>query len=657
MKKYFGILSAVVPLLFLLLLSCNDEDIDPIIEKPSNGLQAVAGGDKTVNVNTAVILDGSASSDKNNKPFTFNWLIKSKPGGSNAIVESSDTPKASITPDVAGLYIIQLVISQGEWESKDELTIKANSTDNPNEPATVTLSGDISNDITLADIFTDPGQPDYLVTGDIFVRAHMTIAPGVTIYFEENRGLQVMNGSIEAKGTDSKPILFRGVAERQGYWKGIEIVSNSNQNVIEFASVRDAGSSALPESGATAAIALAGTAYSGAALRLSNTTLSRSGGYALAVLGSSSIHGLSQLNVSENVSGVYLPASQLGAIGNDNAFTGNGFNGVETSGDVNNGPATWKNIAPYSYRVTGDINILYGVTVEAGTLFEIKKNVSIKITENGFLNATGTGNARIVFTAESPGQPWNGLYFNSQSQENKLIFAEVSHAGNNVMADASGRANIALGNGGQLLLQNSIVSHGAGYGVIAKYYYQVNEDIALVNTFSNLGKGWILPRNLMFPDRPALIGNWVDQWSLNKGLDEIATDYYSKDSGIWFGGAASPWTMDEEKGMGIYIAEDGSFVWSIAEPSPMTGCESWSAEYITGAVSVTEETITFHQDYWRSKFINSCDPGQNVDMEITPSDITLKYEYDKLYNLLTGEISWQLKFTNPDGSTFSLYRK
>lgn len=658
MKKYFGILSIVVPLFVFILSACSDEEIIPVGETPSkNGLKAVAGQDKTVNVDSVVVLDGSASSDKNNKPFSFLWVIKSKPVGSTASLIAPETKKPSIKPDVAGLYIVQLTIKQGNWQAKDEVIVKANPLDDPNEPVTVHLSGEFNNDTTLADIFSDPEQPDYIVNSDLSVRADMVIAPGVTIFFEEHKGLQIVSGSIQAKGTQDKPILFRGVGERPGYWKGIEILSNADENVIEHATIKDAGSTPLSESGATAAIALAGTPFSGGALKLTHAIVTQSGGYGLAVLGSSYLHSLSDVSFLQNTSGIHLSASQLGKIGAGIEFSGNGFNGIETSGEVNNGSATWKNIYPYSYRVTGDINIHNGVTIQPGAIFEIKKNVSIRVMENGFLNATGTENSRIVFTAESTTQPWNGLYFNSQSPENKLIFTEVSYAGNSVLGEVAERANIALGNGGQLILENSVIGHGAGYGLVAKYYYQVNENIALVNTYTNLAKGWLLPRRLMFPDRPALAGNWVDQWTLNKGLAAIETDYYSKDSGIWFGGAASPWTMGNGKGMGIEFGEDGTFTWAIGEHSPISGCESWSAEYITGTFSVTEETITFHQDYWRSKFVNLCDPTQNVDMEITPSDITLKYEYDKLYNLINGEVTWQLKFTNPDGSTFSFYRK
>ena len=100
-----------------------------------------------------------------------------------------------------------------------------------------------------------------------------------------------------------------------------------------------------------------------------------------------------------------------------------------------------------------------------------------------------------------------------------------------------------------------------------------------------------------------------------------------------------------------------SFTWLIAESSPWTGCESYSAEYITGTTTVETNVLTFNQEYWRSKFVNACDPTQNVDMEVDPSPIQLAYEIEKMYNVITGEGYWVLTFTNPDGSKFALYRR
>jgi hypothetical protein len=263
-----------------------------------------------------------------------------------------------------------------------------------------------------------------------------------------------------------------------------------------------------------------------------------------------------------------------------------------------------------------------------------------------------------VFTSVAPSQYWDGIFFNTQSSLNKLHYCDISNAGFERLGEAADKSNITLGNGGQLSMENSKVTNGLGYGLIARYVYQVNENMALVNTFGNLAKGLVLPKILLHPDRPSLVGDWVDQWSLIKGIAQVDENYYAKETGTWFHGAADPWSIPSGKGMGISIAENGDFVWAIGEHSPMTGCPSWSAEFITGTINVTDETITFSQEYWRSKFVNSCEPDQNVDMEVTPSDIVLKYEYNKLYNVFTGEVSsWELKFFNPDGSSFSFYRK
>jgi hypothetical protein len=74
-------------------------------------------------------------------------------------------------------------------------------------------------------------------------------------------------------------------------------------------------------------------------------------------------------------------------------------------------------------------------------------------------------------------------------------------------------------------------------------------------------------------------------------------------------------------------------------------------------MSFTENHVEFEMTYWRSKFMNSCDASQNVDTEVTPFGFGLPYEINKGYNAVNGGTFWELKFTNPDGSTFSFYRK
>jgi hypothetical protein len=126
-------------------------------------------------------------------------------------------------------YVIQLQIMQGQRSAKDQLTIHVNSS-SPSNP--IVLSESILEDTSLADIFVDPSRVDYIVANDIEVRADLVIAPGVVIAFEQNKGLQVISGSLQAKGTATNPISFKGTQESSAYWKGLLFYTNSEFNAL-----------------------------------------------------------------------------------------------------------------------------------------------------------------------------------------------------------------------------------------------------------------------------------------------------------------------------------------------------------------------------------------------------------------------------------------
>jgi len=78
---------------------------------------ANAGAAQNVTTGTLVTLDGSASSDANSDALTYAWTLTSKPEGSSAALSSTASAKPTFTADLAGTYVISLLVSDGKVSS------------------------------------------------------------------------------------------------------------------------------------------------------------------------------------------------------------------------------------------------------------------------------------------------------------------------------------------------------------------------------------------------------------------------------------------------------------------------------------------------------------------------------------------------------------
>jgi hypothetical protein len=120
---------------------------------------ADAGSNTSVTTGQAVTLDGSNSSDSDSDPLTYNWLISSKPNGSNATLSNSSAANPTFVPDLDGTYIIQLIVNDGKEDSYADTVFINSSTPNQipianagadqfniDAGSTVTLDGTASGD-------------------------------------------------------------------------------------------------------------------------------------------------------------------------------------------------------------------------------------------------------------------------------------------------------------------------------------------------------------------------------------------------------------------------------------------------------------------------------------------------------------------------------
>jgi len=79
---------------------------------------ANAGIAKTGSIGTVVNLDGSASSDADGDTITYAWTIQSAPDSNSVTTLTNPTSaKPSFTPNVAGVYVLKLIVNDGKVNS------------------------------------------------------------------------------------------------------------------------------------------------------------------------------------------------------------------------------------------------------------------------------------------------------------------------------------------------------------------------------------------------------------------------------------------------------------------------------------------------------------------------------------------------------------
>ena len=83
--------------------------------------RANGGVDANVVSAVEVTLNGSNSSDAENAPLSYDWSIIKAPVGSSQALSTTNQISTSLTPDLNGIYLIRLVVNDGQDDSAPDI--------------------------------------------------------------------------------------------------------------------------------------------------------------------------------------------------------------------------------------------------------------------------------------------------------------------------------------------------------------------------------------------------------------------------------------------------------------------------------------------------------------------------------------------------------
>jgi len=112
---------------------------------------AIPGPNQTVAVGATVKLNGNGSGDACLDPLTYAWSFTTRPAGSAAALSGSNTASPTFVADLAGIYVVQLIVNNG-FTNSNPATLTITATGGPAiafVPSTLTLNAGATQTLTL----------------------------------------------------------------------------------------------------------------------------------------------------------------------------------------------------------------------------------------------------------------------------------------------------------------------------------------------------------------------------------------------------------------------------------------------------------------------------------------------------------------------------
>ncbi|MDT0294603.1 hypothetical protein ACFQ3R_04430 [Mesonia ostreae] len=278
-------------------------------------------------------------------------------------------------------------------------------------------------------------EVDYIINCVTVVQVDLKIEPGVVIQFTDGAGMKIReSGSLNAVGTENKPIAFSSAAQVKGAWKGIISDSEKIKNRFDYVTIEYAGAGNLGAATQLGSLIFTPNAY----YRLNNVTIRNGLNYGLFSNNYDYDAEINDCIITNCDVPMFVDTNILSTISGGD-FTGNTTDVIRLNGGSTgtvDASHTWKDLG-IPYRVAEDIIIKDGakLTLEPGVILEFEDTKGMTIDklfdEGSALIAVGTPTNPIVFTGvtKSPGA-WKSIFcYRSTSVQNKMENVLIEYAG------------------------------------------------------------------------------------------------------------------------------------------------------------------------------------------------------------------------------------
>lgn len=263
----------------------------------------------------------------------------------------------------------------------------------------------------------------------ISVEAALVIVPGTTVRSDQDVDIHINpDGSLNAAGTESEPIVFEGMETDRGFWSGISISSRDPANVLRYVTITDAGGEGWhfhPYN-----LTITGTSTSEGRVLMENVEIRDGAGIGLVLLEGGEIEGSTNIHIEDLDGGnIQIAFPEVGQL--HSSFTTRTTHAIiVTQGHLKREATIPEMETPMHFQQGVQIRDGGFLIVEAGNELGFEQDVVLSTSPNGRLALRGTEDKGVVlYGAELGAGYWGGLVFESFSPDNEIRNAGIFGAG------------------------------------------------------------------------------------------------------------------------------------------------------------------------------------------------------------------------------------